>query len=103
VYTLMAQVWLSPSLATKRNGASIERRTKVAGDSSDYDPARVVTRHLTRDPRPTAIAFARGVGRMSGGIWRHRSCNSCMAIAPPAETARSMSGQGGTCVLRIAS
>jgi hypothetical protein len=41
VYTLMAQVWLSPSLAAKRTGAFIERRTKVGGDGSDHDPAWV--------------------------------------------------------------
>jgi endonuclease/exonuclease/phosphatase family metal-dependent hydrolase len=42
VYTLMDQVWLSPSLAAKRTGAFIERRTKVGGDGSDHDPAWVV-------------------------------------------------------------
>ena len=41
VYTLMDQVWLSPSLAPKQRGAFIERRTRVTGDGSDHDPAWV--------------------------------------------------------------
>jgi endonuclease/exonuclease/phosphatase family metal-dependent hydrolase len=41
VYTLMDQVWLSPSLAAKQTGAFIERRSKVSGDGSDHDPSWV--------------------------------------------------------------
>jgi endonuclease/exonuclease/phosphatase family metal-dependent hydrolase len=41
VYTLMDQVWLSPALAEKQTGASIDRRSKVGGDGSDHDPAWV--------------------------------------------------------------
>jgi exonuclease III len=41
-YTLMDQIWLSPSLAPKLTGAFIERRTKVGGDGSDHDPSWVV-------------------------------------------------------------
>lgn len=40
-YTLMDQVWLSPSLASKQTGAFIDRRTKLGGDGSDHDPAWV--------------------------------------------------------------
>jgi exonuclease III len=38
----MDQVWLSPALATKLDGAFIERRTKLGGDGSDHDPSWVV-------------------------------------------------------------
>jgi endonuclease/exonuclease/phosphatase family metal-dependent hydrolase len=41
VYTLMDQVWLSATLASKQTGAFIDRRTKVGGDGSDHDPAWV--------------------------------------------------------------
>jgi hypothetical protein len=41
-YTLMDQIWLSPSLATKLDGAFIERRTKVGGEGTDHDPSWVV-------------------------------------------------------------
>jgi endonuclease/exonuclease/phosphatase family metal-dependent hydrolase len=40
-YTLMDQVWLSPTLAQKKTGAFIDRRTKVGGDGSDHDPSWV--------------------------------------------------------------
>jgi exonuclease III len=41
-YTLMDQVWLSPSLAPKLTSAFIERRTKLGGDGTDHDPSWVV-------------------------------------------------------------
>jgi endonuclease/exonuclease/phosphatase family metal-dependent hydrolase len=41
VYTLMDQVWLSPALAERQTGAFIDRRSKLAGDGSDHDPAWV--------------------------------------------------------------
>ena len=40
-YTLMDQVWLSPTLAAKKTGAFIDRRSKVGGDGSDHDPSWV--------------------------------------------------------------
>lgn len=42
VYTLMDQVWLSPSLAPKLQTAFINRRSKMGGDGSDHDPSGVV-------------------------------------------------------------
>jgi endonuclease/exonuclease/phosphatase family metal-dependent hydrolase len=39
VYTLMDQIWLSPSLASKQTGAFIDRRSKLSGDGSDHDPS----------------------------------------------------------------
>jgi hypothetical protein len=41
-YTLMDQVWLSPSLAPKLKEAFIGRRCKLGGDGSDHDPSWVV-------------------------------------------------------------
>lgn len=40
-YALFDQIWLSPALAKKQTGAFIDRRTKLAGDGSDHDPAWV--------------------------------------------------------------
>lgn len=37
-YTLMDQIWLSPSLAPKLTSAFIEQRTKAGGDGTDHDP-----------------------------------------------------------------
>lgn len=42
VYTLMDQVWLSPSLAPKLQTAFISCRSKMGGDGSDHDPSWVV-------------------------------------------------------------
>jgi endonuclease/exonuclease/phosphatase family metal-dependent hydrolase len=41
-YELYDQIWLSPSLADRHQGAFIDRRTKHGGDGSDHDPAWVV-------------------------------------------------------------
>jgi len=41
-YTLMDQIWLSPSLVPRLHEAFIDRRTKLAGDGSDHDPTWVV-------------------------------------------------------------
>jgi len=41
-YELFDQIWLSPSLAGRKTGAFIERRTRHGGDGSDHDPAWVV-------------------------------------------------------------
>jgi endonuclease/exonuclease/phosphatase family metal-dependent hydrolase len=38
-YELLDQIWLSPALADKFEGATIDRRTKHGGDGSDHDPA----------------------------------------------------------------
>lgn len=40
-FKLYDHIWLSPSLATKMQGAFIDRRTKHGGDGSDHDPAWV--------------------------------------------------------------
>lgn len=39
VHELYDQIWVSPSLADKLDGAWIDRRTKHSGDGSDHDPA----------------------------------------------------------------
>jgi exonuclease III len=41
-YTLMDQVWLSPTLASKLQDAFIGRRTRLGGDGTDHDPSWVV-------------------------------------------------------------
>ncbi|MFN8495848.1 MAG: endonuclease/exonuclease/phosphatase family protein [Caldilineaceae bacterium] len=38
-YELYDQIWLSPALAEKQDGAWIDRRTRHSGDGSDHDPA----------------------------------------------------------------
>jgi len=38
-YELYDQIWLSPKLAAKQTGASIDRRKRHTGDGSDHDPA----------------------------------------------------------------
>lgn len=38
-YELYDQIWLSPGLANKLDGAWIDRRTRHSGDGSDHDPA----------------------------------------------------------------
>lgn len=40
-YELFDQIWLSPALAPRLEGAKIDRRTKHGGDGSDHDPAWV--------------------------------------------------------------
>ncbi len=40
-YALFDQIWLSLSLASKLEGAWIDRRTKHSGDGSDHDPSWV--------------------------------------------------------------
>ena len=40
-YELFDQIWLSPDLAAKQNGAWILRRKSRAGDATDHDPAWV--------------------------------------------------------------
>jgi endonuclease/exonuclease/phosphatase family metal-dependent hydrolase len=43
-YELFDQIWLSPDLAAKQTGASIQRRTTRGGDATDHDPAVVTLR-----------------------------------------------------------
>lgn len=38
-FTLLDQIWLSPSLKDQISGAHIDRRSKHGGDGSDHDPA----------------------------------------------------------------
>ena len=38
-YELFDQIWLSPDLAAKQDGAWVHRRTKRGGDATDHDPA----------------------------------------------------------------
>ena len=38
-YELFDQIWLSPALQDKQNGAWIDRRVNLTGDGSDHDPA----------------------------------------------------------------
>jgi hypothetical protein len=38
-HSLYDQIWLSPALQPKLQGATIDRRTKHGGDGSDHDPA----------------------------------------------------------------
>ncbi len=41
-YTLLDQIWLSPSLSKKVEKSCIHRRSKHGGDGSDHDPAWVI-------------------------------------------------------------
>lgn len=45
-HRLFDQIWLSPSLERRLDGAHIDRRTRHGGDGSDHDPAWVSLRGL---------------------------------------------------------